>query len=171
MPYHFARHITKAVLLGALLLVSACQTAAVQRSAERTDDAKRVETVRAEHDRLRGNLVAAYARSDVDAMMSFYDPKAAYAGTLQTPWLEGELAIRGLWTRYFAAYPTHRLVFHDPVVQVYGPTSVETGFVGMFMTPPNGAEILTDIRYSITRVETKDGWKIVNMNMNRRVER
>ena len=135
--------------------------------AQELSDARRLELTE-QIARDRELFASAYAASNVDALMTFYDKDATFAGTLQPFWLEGADAIRDLWSRYFAAYPKHLWIPRQPKVNFYGPngeTAVETGYLEMYMQPEGGAMIPTYIRYSMTRIPTAGGWKIVNMNV------
>jgi ketosteroid isomerase-like protein len=154
-----------AVIAGALLLV----TTSVPTLAQQLSDAKRLELTE-QIARAREDFARAYAQSNVDVVMSFYDKDATFAGTLQPFWLEGADAIRDLWTRYFAAYPRHVWIPRQPRVAFFGlngETAVETGYLEMYMQPDGGSMIPTYIRYSMTRIQTPAGWKIVNMNVAR----
>jgi ketosteroid isomerase-like protein len=154
-----------AAITGVLLLV----TTLVPALAQQLSDAKRLELTE-QIARDRENFARAYAQSNVDVVMAFYDKDATFAGTLQPFWLEGADAIRDLWTRYFAAYPRHIWIPRQPRVTFYGPngeTAVEIGYLEMYMQPDGGSMIPTYIRYSMTRIQTPAGWKIVNMNVAR----
>jgi ketosteroid isomerase-like protein len=149
---------------GALLLATLAPALA-----QPLTDAKRQELTE-QIARDRESFAQAYAQSNVDAVMSFYDKDATFAGTLQPFWLEGADAIRDLWTRYFAAYPRHLWIPRQPRVFIYGPngeTAVEIGYLEMYMQPEGGSMIPTYIRYSMTRIQTPTGWKIDNMNVAR----
>lgn len=114
-------------------------------------------------------MLDAYQAGDLDRMMSGYHKDATYSGTLQPFWIKGADGIRDLWQRYFAAWPQRRLIFRDTDVRYYDEnTSVETGYLEMYMTRLEPREaVLTNIRYSITRIRGDGSWPIVNMNIAR----
>ncbi|MFQ6548774.1 YybH family protein [Aestuariibius sp. 2305UL40-4] len=138
---------------------------------------------------LRNGWVEAYRAQDVEAISRFYHPDATFAGTLQPFWLEGGDAIQDLWARYFAAWDRVNIIFRQPTVQFYDTAvqeegqepmvAVETGYLEMFMveddetddqgrTIREGRVVITNIRYSITRVFTREnGWQIASMNVAR----
>ena len=100
--------------------------------------------------------------------MAGYDDYATFAGTLQPFWLEGKSEIEDLWTRFFKAWPQRKLIFRQPTVCIFGNAASETGHMEMYMgNPPDKPTVTTFIRYSITRIKTEDGWKIVNMHVSR----
>jgi ketosteroid isomerase-like protein len=119
---------------------------------------------------VRGQFLERYAAGDADSLTALFDDRASFAGTLQPFWLRGQDAIRDLWERYFAAFPSRRLIFRDPVIEEYGDpahTAVETGYLEMYMTDAAGRTIATFIRYSITRVNLEGEWLIANMYVGR----
>lgn len=115
----------------------------------------------------RTAFVSSYVAGDVDGIVAAYDDDATFAGTLQPFWLEGREAIADLWQRYFAAWPERNLIFRQPAVRFYGDASVETGYMEMYMSRPEAGTIATYIRYSITRIKTDAGWRIVNMHVTK----
>ena len=115
----------------------------------------------------RTAFVSDYVAGNVDGIVGAYDDDATFAGTLQPFWLEGLDAIADLWQRYFAAWPQRNLIFRQPAIRFYGDASVETGYMEMYMSRPGAGTIATYIRYSITRIKTDEGWKIVNMHVTK----
>jgi hypothetical protein len=118
----------------------------------------------------RNRFLEAYDASDVGGLVGAFAENATFAGTLQPFWLDGLGEIEDLWSRYVAVWPEATLKFRQPTVRFYNDTmSVETGYMEMYMRSgqEGGKQVVTDIRYSITRVLTEKGWLIVNMNVNR----
>lgn len=157
------------IFVAASLAVAPAATAVaqgIQLAQQPTYRGEQVEAFRA-ITAARDAFVETYAKGDIEGIMSAYHPDATFAGTLQPFWLEGADAVRDLWERFFAAWPQRTLIFRQPVVRFYDGTSVETGYMEMYMGGDEKPPVITYIRYSITRALAKDGWKIVNMHVSR----
>ncbi len=124
-----------------------------------------------------------YRAGDAEGIVDQFHDKATFAGTLGPFWLVGKDAIRNLWTNYFNAWPARNLALRGqtglasaPQVVFYNDetVSIETGYMLMYMGfgdnqkfDPDLPPVVTNIRYSITRVKTEGRWQIVNMNVAR----
>lgn len=139
----------------------------VALAAPRAPVAQEIEAQIAE---VRAQFLEHYGARDAEALSALFDERASFAGTLQPFWLRGREAINDLWQRYFAAHPSVRMILRDPVVESYGDpvhTTVETGYLEMYMTDTGGRTTPTFIRYSITRVNTQGQWLIASMYVGR----
>jgi len=124
----------------------------------------------------RADFLTGYRAGNVEKIMDQFHENATFAGTLGPFWLVGKKAIGNLWRNYFAAWPDRDLSFRGqkgfdskPELTFFndGTMSIEVGYILMYMGSGKAPPVVTNIRYSITRTKTADGWLIANMNVSR----
>lgn len=102
----------------------------------------------------------AFSAQHPETILASYADEAVLWGTLSPTRRDNPAAIRDYFEQVFT-FTVRKVMFHDPLIRVYGTTAVNTGSYTFSWVKDGQAETIP-ARYSLTYVKRDGRWLIVD---------